>query len=50
MHHTVGIGLVILLIGFAFGERVARVVVGTGLILAAAASLYIGWLIVSGAI
>jgi hypothetical protein len=50
MHHAVGIGLVIMLIAFAFGERTARVCVGTGLILSALGLLYIAALVVTGSI
>lgn len=50
MHHTVGLGLLILLIGFAFGERVARVIVGAGIVTAALFFAYVMVRIASGTI
>lgn len=50
MHHALGVGLLIALIAFAFGERTARGVVGGALILAALAFAYVMFRIVSGTI
>lgn len=50
MHHAVGIGLLIVLIGFAFGERTAKVCVGIGLIAGAMACVYVAVLIITGSI
>lgn len=50
MHTAIG-GLAILgLIAFAFGERVARIIVGAGLIIAALGFAYIMYRVVSGTI
>lgn len=50
MHNALGAIAIVGLIAFAFGERVARIVVGAGLVAAALAALYIGYLVVSGSI
>lgn len=50
MHNALGAVAVVGLIAFAFGEHTARAVVGAGLVVAALAALYIGFLVVSGAI
>jgi hypothetical protein len=50
MHHAIGIGLLIYLIAYAFGNNVARTVVGGSLLLCAAAFAYIMFRIISGTI
>jgi hypothetical protein len=50
MHQAVGLGLLIYLIAFAFGERTARVVVGAVLILGALAFAYVMLRFVEGTI
>lgn len=50
MHHALGVAAIIGLIAFAFGERTARVFVGAGLVAAALAALYIGFLVVTNGI
>jgi hypothetical protein len=50
MHHAIGLGLLVVLIGFAFGERTARRVVGAALIIAALALLYVVARVVSGTV
>lgn len=50
MHHAIGILGIVAAIGFAFGERTARAVVGAGLILAGAALLYVAVRVAMGTI
>ena len=50
MHHTIGILGLISAIAFAFGERVARAIVGSALIIAALAFVYIMVRIINGSI
>lgn len=50
MHHAFGLGLLIYLIAFAFGETTARVVVGTSLIAVALGFAYIAVRVVTGTI
>lgn len=50
MHHALGVGLLVFLIAFAFGERAARASVGAVLIVIAVAFLYVMYRIVSGTI
>jgi hypothetical protein len=50
MHQAIGLGLLIYLIAFAFGERAARVVVGVGLILGVLAFAYVMFRLVGGTI
>lgn len=50
MHHAFGIAFVVAAIGFAFGERTARAVVGIALIACAAGITYIAVLVMTGAI
>lgn len=50
MHHAIGLGLLIALIAFAFGERTAQVVVGTVLVIAGSAFAYVMFRIVMGTI
>lgn len=50
MHHALGIGLLVYLISYAFGEATARTVVGAVLLAGLAFVAYIGYRIVSGTI
>lgn len=50
MHHALGIGLLVYLISYAFGETTARTVVGAVLIAGALVVAYVGFRIVSGTI
>ena len=50
MHHAIGALAIIGLVGFAFGERVARVCVGTGLVAGVLLFLYIMVRIAAGTI
>lgn len=50
MHHTIGLAALVYAIAFAFGERTARVVVGSALILATLAFVYVMYRIVGGTI
>lgn len=50
MHHAFGIGLLVYLVAFAFGERTARVLVGSTLIAGVLAFAYIMVRVVSGTI
>jgi hypothetical protein len=50
MHHAIGIGLLVYLIGFAFGERTAQAVVAIGLIAAFTAFAYVMFRIITGTI
>lgn len=50
MHHAIGVGLLIALIAFAFGERTARVLVGAALVIMTLVSVYIAVLVVTGSI
>lgn len=50
MHHALGIGLLVYLIAYAFGERTARAVVGAVLLAGAALFLYVVWRVVDGTI
>ncbi len=47
MHHTLGIFGLIAAIAFAFGERVARICVASGLLIGAAGFLYIMFRIIT---
>lgn len=50
MHQALGLGLLIYLVAFAFGERTARVVVGAVLIIGALAFAYVIFRLVEGTI
>lgn len=50
MHGAIGVGLLIGMIAFAFGERTARSVVGGALIIMGLAFAYVMFRIVSGTI
>jgi len=50
MHHAIGIGLLVYLIAYAFGEVTARTVVGITLIAGALCVAYVGFRIVVGTI
>ena len=50
MHHAIGLGLLIYLIAFAFGERTAQVIVAVVLLIGAAGFMAIVFLVVTGRI
>lgn len=50
MHGALGLGLVVAMIAFAFGEHAARIFVGTILAVGALGFLYIAVLVVTGSI
>jgi hypothetical protein len=50
MHQAIGLGLLIYLIAFAFGERAARTVVGIALVIGALAFAYVMLRLVEGTI
>lgn len=50
MHHAFGIGLLVYLISYAFGQTTARVVVGSVLIVGVLAFTYVSFRIVTGTI
>jgi hypothetical protein len=50
MHHAFGLAFIVAAIGFAFGVRTAQVCVAVALLTGLAACVYIGFLIVTGAI
>lgn len=50
MHHALGIGLLVYLIAYVFGQRTAQTVVGAVLLAGAAFFLYVMWRIVAGTI
>lgn len=50
MHHTIGVFAIVSAIAFAFGERTARAVVGTALIVCTLAFMYIMFRIATGTV
>jgi hypothetical protein len=50
MHAIITLGAVVALIAFAFGERTARICVGTALLVAAAFFAYVMFRIVTGTV
>jgi hypothetical protein len=50
MHHAIGLGLLVYLIAFAFGERTAKIFVAVTLILMAVGFAFIVALVVMGRI
>lgn len=50
MHHAIGLGLLVYLIGFAFGERTARACVAAVLLTGLVAFAYVMFRIVEGTI